>query len=277
MAVMTLACHCDFVTEVPDGLELAFLSNLEYFRDLTRRSGGTVLDQDGVTCFASTHPMPFLVSGAFRHDQMASPADVLDRAEDFFGALGRGFALSALGGRDDDLISAAVAAGFVASDHPDPLQVLGRQRLNGYEVPGVAFRTVTDEAGIADYITVCAEAHAPYGFPDDLFPTLFARPATMLAPHLQACVGYEGPDPVAGATLFLTHGVAYVGWVAVPPGQQRRGLGAAATATVVNRGYELGASCSTLMASPMGAPVYRRLGFVDVGTVVGLNPPADRD
>ncbi len=265
--------HPDPVTEVPNGLELAFLSNVEYFRELTRRSGGTVLDQDGVTCFASPHPMPFLVSGAFRIDQAASAADVLDRAEDFFGALGRGVALNALEGRDEDLISAAVAAGYTASEHPTPIQVLDRRRLDGYEVPGVDFRTVTDEIGVADYAAVCADAHVPYDFPEDLFPTLFARPATILAPHLHAFVGYDGADPVAVATLFLTHGVAYVGWVAVPPGNQRRGLGSAATAMVVNRGYELGASCSTLLASPMGAPVYRRLGFVDTGALLDLSKP----
>jgi len=273
---MTLACHCDFVIEGPEGLELAFRSNLEYFRELTRRSGGTVLDQDGVTCFASPHPMPFLVSGAFRHDQVASPAVVLGRAREFFTALGRSFSLSALEGRDDDLISAALAAGFTASEHSAPLQLLGRQPLDGHQVPGVAFRTVTDEAGIADYAAVCSAAHVPYGFPEDLFPTVLTRSA-MLAPMLHAFVGYDGEDPVAASTLFLTHGVAYVGWVAVLPSQQRRGLGPAATAAVVNRGHELGASCSTLMASPMGAPVYRRLGFVDVGRLVGLDPPAGRD
>lgn len=265
------------MTEVPDGLEVAFLSNLEYFRELTRRSGGVVHDEEGVTCFASPHPLPFLVNGAFRTDPAASPNSVLDRAQDFFATLGRGVELTALAGRDDDLISAAVAAGFGASDHSAPLQVLARRRLDGHDVPGIDFRTVTDEAGVADYTAVCAEAHAAYGFPDDLFPTLFARPGTMLAPHVHAFVGYDGADPVAAATLFLTHGVAYIGWVAVRPGHQRRGLGAAATATVVNRGYELGARCSTLLASPMGAPVYRRLGFVDVGWAVELaKPPRER-
>jgi hypothetical protein len=267
---------CPSMTDVPKGLELAFLSNLEYFRELTRSSGGTVLDQDGMTCFASPHPMPFLVSGVFRTDTAASPADVLVRARDFFGPLGRSVALSALVGRDDDVISAAVAAGFTASGDPDPLQVLGRQRLDGYDVSDIDFRTVTDDAGIAALITVCREAHASYGFPDDLFPTLFARPATVLAPHLHTVVGYDGADPVATATLFLTHGVAYVGWISVVAGQQRRGLGAAATAAVVNLGFELGARCTTLLASPMGAPVYRRLGFRDVGAVLGLEAAPER-
>ena len=261
------------MTDSSDGLQLAFLSNLEYFRELTRRSGGTVLDQDGITSFASPHPMPGLVSGVFRTDPATSPADVLERARDFFAPMGRSIPVSALVGPDDDLIAAAVEAGCTI-DGPVPLQVLARQRLDAHERADIEFRTVADDAGITDYITVCREAHASYGFPDDLFPALFGRSAAILAPHLHAVVGYDGADPVAAATLFLTHGVAYVGWVAVVSGRRRRGLGAAATAVVVNRGFELGASCSTLLASPMGTAVYRRLGFLDVGALVELVPPS---
>lgn len=261
------------MTEPSDSLELAFLSNLEYFRELTRRSGGTVLDQDGITCFASPHPMPGLISGVFRTDPATSPADVLGRAREFFAPMGRSIPVSALVGRDDDLIAAAVEAGCTM-DGPVPLQVLVRQRLDGPDRDDVEFRSVADDAGITDYITVCREAHASYGFPDDLFPTLFGRPAAILAPHLHAFVGYDRGDPVAAATLFLTHGVAYVGWVAVVSDRRRRGLGAAATAVVVNRGFELGASCSTLLASPMGTAVYRGLGFADVGALIELAPPS---
>ena len=259
----------------PDWLELAFLSNLECFRELTRRSGGSVVDDGGVTCFASPHPMPGLVSGAFRTDPAVAPTEVLARTQEFFGRLGRAaFDLSALAGRDEDLAAGAVDAGWTASTGGDPLQVLTTGPLVGYEVAGVDFRRVTDSSEIAAYTAVCVDAHAAYGFPADLFPTLFARPETMLAPHLQAVVGYDGDRPVAASTVTLTHGVAYVGWVAVVADQQRRGLGAAATAVVTNLGLELGARGAVLMASPMGAPVYRRMGFVDVGLVRALTAPA---
>lgn len=257
------------MTGVPHGLELAFLSNLAYFRELTRESGGTVLDQNGSTCYASPHPMPFLVSAAYRTDPAMAPALVLAQAQTFFAPLGRPAILTALAGRDDDLIAHAVDAGFVDAGS-EPLQVLPRQRLDGYDVAGVQFRTVTDESGVADYISVARASHASYGFPDDLFPTLFARPATMLTPHVQAFVGYAGTAPVAVGTLYLTHGVAYVGWISVIPSERKRGLGAGVTAAVVNRGLELGASCATLVASPMGAALYRRLGFADVGALVNL-------
>ncbi|MGB9377596.1 MAG: GNAT family N-acetyltransferase [Mycobacteriales bacterium] len=258
---------------VRDGLELAFLSNLEYFRELTRRSGGTVLDEDGVTCFASPHPFPFLVSGAFRTDPSRPPADVLEHLGRFRASRGRSLPLSALGGRDDDLIEAALEVGWTLGESPDPLQVLDRQRLEGHDVAGIAFRPVVDAAGVADLTAVCQGAHAAYGFPDDLFATLFARPEAVIAAHIRAVVGYDGDAPVATATLFLTHGVAYVGWIAVLDDHQRRGLGAAATAVVTNDGFDRGAQCTVLVASPMGAPLYRKLGFVDVAEIVGLEPP----
>ena len=257
-----------------DWPELAFLSNLEYFRELSRRSGGTVLDEGGVTCYASPHPMPFLVNGAFRTDAAAAPAEVLSRSHEFFAQRGRDYHLMALAGRDDDLIAAAAEAGYTVEEGGDPVQVLTTGPVTGFDVPGVEFRAVTDADAVDDYIAVCVDAHAAYGFPEDLFPTIFARPAAMLAPHLYPVVGYDGDRPVATATAFLSHGVAGIGWVAVVRDEHRRGLGAAVTATVTNLGLELGGRGATLMASPMGAPVYRRMGFVDVGLVRGLSAPA---
>ena len=257
-----------------DWPELAFLSNLEYFRELSRRSGGTVLDEGGVTCYASPHPMAFLVNGAFRTDPAVPPADVLERAHEFFGRIDRAFHVMALSGRDDDLVAAAAEAGYAIEEGGDPVQVLTTGPVTGFDVPDVNFRAVTDVAGVHDYTSVCVDAHSVYGFPDDLFPTIFARPAAMLAPHLYPVVGYDGDRPVATATAFLSHGVTCIGWVAVVPDQHRRGLGAAVTAHVTNLGLELGGRAAVLMASPMGAPVYRRMGFVDVGLLRGLSAPA---
>ncbi len=83
--------------------------------------------------------------------------------------------------------------------------------------------------------------------------------------RIHAVVAYDGDRPVATAQVFLSGNVAYVGWVAVVRDAMRRGLGSHVTRVVVDAGFATGKDAATLMASPIGAPVYRRMGFVDVG------------
>jgi len=45
---------------------------------------------------------------------------------------------------------------------------------------------------------------------------------------------------------------------------QYRGLGEAVTRAVTNAGFDLGARINTLQASPMGAPIYLRMGYQTV-------------
>ena len=69
---------------------------------------------------------------------------------------------------------------------------------------------------------------------------------------------------VAVSELFLSDDVAGVYLVATDARHRRRGLGAAVTAAALEHGRATGARIATLQASPMGLPLYRRLGFVVV-------------
>jgi hypothetical protein len=96
-------------------------------------------------------------------------------------------------------------------------------------------------------------------------PRTVPVPATMLARHIAAVVAYDQDGPVATASAMATHGSAYIVWVGTPQRAMRRGLGEAVTRAATVAGVEFGARWTALSASPMGAPVYRRMGFVDVG------------
>ena len=76
-------------------------------------------------------------------------------------------------------------------------------------------------------------------------------------------------EPLATAQVQMQDDTAYVGWVAVATSAGRLGLGTTVTRLVVERGFDEGATAAVLLASPMGAPVYRRMGFEDVGEVRG--------
>ncbi len=79
---------------------------------------------------------------------------------------------------------------------------------------------------------------------------------------MAAYVAYADEEPVSCAMALLSHG---------------RGLGDALTRTATRAGFALGAQAAWLGASAMGADLYRRIGFEDVGTaMVEYESPAPR-
>lgn len=92
----------------------------------------------------------------------------------------------------------------------------------------------------------------------------------------------QGDTIVAVSELFLSENVAGVYLVATDARHRRRGLGAAVTAAAVEHGRSTGVRIATLQASPMGLPLYRRLGFVVVAeyrifSFPGVGGMDDRD
>jgi ribosomal protein S18 acetylase RimI-like enzyme len=74
---------------------------------------------------------------------------------------------------------------------------------------------------------------------------------------------------------LVSHRIAGVFYVATVDHARRRGLGDALTRMAARAGFELGAAAAWLGASEMGAALYRRIGFEDLGTsVVELESPA---
>jgi GNAT superfamily N-acetyltransferase len=138
-------------------------------------------------------------------------------------------------------------------------------------------RPVTTPTAVADVAAVTTDAHQAYnGFPSDLFEVLFARPATVLSADMHAVVAYDNGGPVATAEVFMHDRLAYVGWVAVVRAATGRGLGWLVTEEVVTEALRRGAAAAVLMGSPMGAPLYRKMGFVDVGKLTNAYAPAVR-
>jgi len=85
--------------------------------------------------------------------------------------------------------------------------------------------------------------------------------------------------PVATAIGVVAGGAAGIYSVATLPEARGRGIGRAVTLAAMLDGRERGARIGVLESSPMGYPVYRRLGFVDVGgfrVVVRRRPGALR-
>ena len=74
-------------------------------------------------------------------------------------------------------------------------------------------------------------------------------------------VGLADSDPVACASVFLAAGVAGLYFVCTVPDARRRGIGAAISREALAATLELGFDVGVLGSSPMGQPMYERLGF----------------
>src|SRR5262245_17898957 len=259
--------------------ELILLSDLnmaEAFRDMSRRAGGSVLDAEGLLLWAGGHSMPVLANGAMRLTPTLTAAAVIERADRFFGARGRGYTLMVRAHADPDLAAAATAAGF-ASFGDAPAMVVERRLPDRAPPAGVTVELVTTAAHVAAFAAINGAAYATYGMPPDVAPAVLGVPDVVIGPHIRAYVASVDGVPRAAAMVILTHGVGGIYWVGTVPEARGRGLAELVTRTVTNAGFDLGARMVTLQASVMGEPIYRRMGFVEVTRypqLVRMTPPA---
>lgn len=234
-------------------------ANLMEVNSWSGEARGAALRRAGGQQFvASPSTLPFL-NVVMRERGSGDPSDMLRRAEEFFFARDRGFVVHCWPG-DPDLEEAALAAGMVGMMERYP-EMVRRERLE--ELP-VDVRPVEDLADAARYWEICDAAYPSLGFPEGLFEATYSPEQLLQSQRVRAWLAYDGGRPVACASLWMAGGVGMVGWVAARPEARGRGFAAACTATVTNRALEMGADVVSLQASPMGEPVYRRLGFEEL-------------
>src|SRR5262245_55326045 len=94
-------------------IELSDLNHLEANRELARRAGGVVHDEDGLTCWAGAHPLPVLANPVVRTDSRMPGTTLLERARRFFATHRRGFTVLLFGDADRDLAPVCESAGLV--------------------------------------------------------------------------------------------------------------------------------------------------------------------
>ena len=246
--------------------ERILLSDLNYaeaMRDLTRRAGGAVLDEEELLFYAGPHPLPVLVNAVMCTGTKSAPDRTLARARDFFGGRGRGFSVIVRAHADADLRAAAEAAGLSVFGEA-PGMVLDH-RLDAARAPdGVELREVTTDADARSFAAVQGAAYATYGMPPDVTPLLLGRIEVLRAPHIATFLALVDGEAAAGAMVVVTHGVAGIYWVGTTPAARGRGLAELCTRAATNRGFDLGARMAALQASVMGEPIYARMGYVTV-------------
>ena len=175
-----------------------------------------------------------------------------------------------------DLADRLIAAGLEFAG-TNPAMVLDLADLGPTETPpGLVIREATDEAtrvAIAEFATASVGWIAE-GRPNP-FAATFVRLASEPSPRMRLFGGWLDDVLVSSSELFTGSGVAGIYAVATDEAMRGRGFGRALTLATLHAGREAGHGLAVLMASDLGLPVYRRLGFRPVGDVRFLRWPGD--
>ncbi len=232
----------------------------EMYREMARATpGGFVVERAGLVMVGAPHGT-VVTNMAI----VAGPTDagtIVRETERVYGQSALPFSVHTRAHVDRELDDELAAGGFqeIAST---PGMVLPAGAGTPVAPPAeLALRAVENDDDREAYADVMAEAYAVYGTPEESTQAFFARMQSVRGPTTQAFLGWVGERAVAGAILYRSHGIGGIGWVGTRPSAFGRGYGAALTWRVVEEGVRRGVPWLNLQASPMGAPVYRRLGF----------------
>jgi len=171
-----------------------------------------------------------------------------------------------------DLGERLLAAGLTTySDNPAMAVSLA-----GFEMPplphGVSIERVADEAGLRRWHEVNVPAMDLDPVRDEAWWTAHRRPGFAEDAPLVNYVASLDAGPVSVAALFDAAGVAGIYNVATVPEARGRGIGRAVTAAAMAEGARRGLRVAALGSSPLGYPVYRRLGFEEYGRLRSFGP-----
>jgi len=146
----------------------------------------------------------------------------------------------------------------------DPIPEAAARPVDGFEI-----RAVTDAAGIEDHIVTAATG---FGLPEEIIRTIIA-PHVWQRPDRRLYVGYADGAPVTTGAGLRTGSAIGVYNIATVEGARRRGYGEVMIARIAADGRGAGCEIAILQASPMGLPIYERLGYRTVVEYHGYVEP----
>lgn len=234
----------------------------ELWREMVRWSGGLIVEEPGLLLVAG--PSRYL-RVAIRLDRRLDAQQAIERAREFFRSSDGGHIVLVREPDDDDLAEAALAAGYAPAWTERPMALPAPPPPSALIVD-LDVRRVSTPDEVTDYGTVVGDANDDPGERERA--TLLFDDDSIVAPHIAAFVAYDDGDPVSCAMTLVSHGVAGVFYVATRERARRRGLGDALTRLAAGAGFELGARAAWLGASEMGAGLYRRIGFTELGASI---------
>jgi ketosteroid isomerase-like protein/GNAT superfamily N-acetyltransferase len=236
------------------------LNMWEMFRHIARSAqGGEVLERREFWMALMAHGGPF--HNMVMVCERVEVDTLLTAIREFYGRRERAFSICVRDHADAALELALRQRGFTDYSNMPGMVLLSSPEA--FSAPtDLEIRAVSDDQGRRDFGNVTADAYATYGAPREYAEDAFTHFESVSAPHVQGYVGYANGTPAAAAAVYVTHGVAGIGWVGTRPDYRGRGFGEAVTWAAIHEGFRRGASFANLQASPMGRAIYERMGFV---------------
>ncbi len=238
------------------------------------QAGARLLDADGLQLHQGNLPIPApFMNSVIRLDAQVPADEVLTRARAFFGGKSNPFAPILFMRQDQDIAELLPSEGF--TKQADLALMLTEQAHSTPPLPegwrielleGRAWPQGQAHPDLPAIVDCCAQAYASLGLPAFMTPFFFNQPDQVLSPEVSIVLARRGDEAPAGVAMVMHTGeMAGLYWVATLPDARGLGLAAACTVAATNLALERGARAVALQASPMGEPVYRRLGWREYG------------
>jgi len=247
-----------------DILQLADLNLAEFVREMARwNTTGEIFEQNDLllTCGADRSPATNFAM-CLNNRQGQSGADLFDRIKSFYGEKKSGFSIHIRKHADTELehileqnkISLMSDAPGMMRDKPFPYKKIPE---------GIEVRHITEVSDVVDFASVTTQSYQSLGLPPETGAKIFASPERLLKPSNDIVVAYDKDQPVSAAMVIYSHAIAGIYWVGTVQSARGKGLACACVSAVVNEALKRGAPFVILQASKFGAPVYRRMGFME--------------
>ena len=248
------------------GLAEAADRNLSGAWSLLGRAAGFAVTRVGTVTIASSGlPIAFF-NGAFSAGVANDPEMTVRDTVAFYIERNVPFLLWAR--TDEALLQAGRAAGLRDAGGP-PLMILPVIEAIPEPPKGLTIRIASTVGDLLDHGNVVAGG---FGMAIDVARAILGE-GLLADPDVAIAIGYVQDMPVTTALLARTGDTAGVYNVATLPDHRGSGFGEAATWAVIAEGAHRGCNHSVLQSSDAGYPVYKRMGFVDVGRYVQLEGP----
>ena len=261
-------------------LEMLDAANYALYRSLTERTGGRVVEHDGLTMMIGRHPSAVIVNTIFRTGLVSDPAAALAFALRQFTSVGHEVSLLTTSHADAAIARAARDAGWerlfdlvgMVLDAPIP---------SGSEPAGAVVFDMDPAIDLATFRRIELLWFADSQGEAEMIEDLFADSTLLVPDDTATYLAGQAGAPRAGAAAAAmvvnvpvgADQIGVIAWVATEPDRRRHGFGGLATQAASNRSFELGAKAVVLQASPMGLPVYRRLGYRSLCEYTIWSPP----
>lgn len=236
-------------------------------RMLARLTGGEAHQgAAGVLVLRTGVPAPNL-NGIFSLSGEAKPAELLNAVRGWTTA--GPWSVTTRGEMPDDVMSEARGRGLaVHVSHPLLTRRVMADDTALDLADGVTVRAA-DPTGDPAYAETVARG---FGAPLEMLER-FGSAAVLGEPSIRGFVVEQDGVPVGAAMAVDRDKVTAVVNVAVPPNLRGRGYGTVATRAVARHASSVGSETLYLHATPMGLPLYERLGYTVVERWTMLVPP----